>query len=47
MQNFVLEKMTFEAAIYTPNLSGRIIMVWHGRLSVCPSVHKACKHDTD
>ena len=34
---------------YTPDLSGRIntIMVWRGRLSVCLSVHKACKHDTD
>ena len=36
---------------YTPDLSGRIIMVWHWHLSVCPSVcgsvHKACKHDTD
>ena len=31
---------------YTPDLSGRI-MVWRGRLPVCPSVHKACKHDTD
>ena len=31
---------------YMPNLSGRI-MVWRGRLSVCPSVHKACRHDTD
>ena len=39
---------------YTPDLSGRI-MVWCGRLSVrpsvrlsvCGSVHKACKHDTD
>ena len=35
---------------YTPDLSGRI-MVWRWRLSVRlsvrPSVHKACKHDTD
>ena len=35
---------------YTPDLSGRI-MVYRGCLSVCPSVrpsvHKACKHDTD
>ena len=31
---------------YTPDLSGRI-MVWRGRLSVCGSVHKACKHNTD
>ena len=38
----------------TPDLSGRI-MVWRWRLSVClsvrlsvcPSVHKACRHDTD
>ena len=22
-------------------------MVWRWRLSVCPSVHKACRHDTD
>ena len=41
---------TFYTPDYTPDLSGRI-MVWRGRLSVCllvrPSVHKACKHDTD
>ena len=33
---------------YTPDLSGRTcIIVWRGRLSVCLSVHKACKHNTD
>ena len=31
---------------YTPHLLGRI-MIWRGRLSVCPSVHKACKHNTN
>ena len=45
-----MPRFALSSFYYTPDLSGRI-MVWRWRLSVrpsvCGSVHKACKHDTD